>query len=377
LAQKTKPGRYAVGHGAYLQISKWGTRAWLFRYHINGVGHGLGLGSCTYVTLAEARQKAFELRRQIAAGVDPLTAKRAAEHAQMRATASSRTFRECALSYIKTREGRWRTGHSRKQWLFSLEKYVFPRIGNLGIADVDATAVAAVLDPIAQQIPETALRVRNRMALILDWAAARNMRPTNNPAKQRELVEIHKKAPVHLPAMHYRDIPAFLAELREKTHLAARVIEFQVLTATRPSEALEARWDEIDGDVWLIPAARTKGGTPHRVPLSKRAIELLAGMARTGDRIFACTNRPVRDILKRHGITAHGFRSSFRTWAEEQTAYPHAVVEAALGHKIPNAVERAYQRSDLIEKRKQLMQLWSDYCSKPVAKTGEIIPLRA
>jgi integrase len=393
VARLVEPGRYAVGHGLYLQVSQRRTRAWVFRYRRGGKAHHIGLGSCTYIPLAEARDRAFDLRRDLIRGIDPLTAKRAAKRELAETAHPCPTFKECAQQYIAAHEGMWRGNKSREQWLGSLKNHVYPKIGSISVADVDTAHVLAVLDPLAQTVRETAGRVQNRIAAILDWAAARNLRPHDNPAR-RKLMPPLKKKKEHFAALDYRDVSAFLAELRGRTEVCARPLELQILTAVRPSEALGARWSEIDGDLWTIPAERTKSGDPHRVPLSARAVELLARSPREAGSPFVFTGRwagtcpttkGLTDLLRRMGrkVTAHGFRATFRTWCEEQTAFPHAVVEAALGHKIPSAVERAYQRSDLIEKRKRLMQEWADFCSTPAAtlrqelRTGEVVPLRA
>jgi integrase len=385
LAKLNKPGRYAVGHGAFLQISQWNTRAWIFRYVRHGKAHHVGLGSAVYVSLAEARQKAFELRRCLINGIDPLEAKRAAKTEQVRVAARSRTFKGCALEYIAAHEDNWRGDHSRRQWIDSLTKHVFPKIGEMVVADVDVAAVLSVLDPIAKTIPETAARIRNRIALVLDWAASRELRPHENPAKRPNLLPKRKKRVRHFAAMPYAQMPAFIVELHQRPEITARALEFAVLTASRPNEVLGARWSEIEGDVWKVPPERMKGGKEHRVPLSARAVELLAGLPRESDFIFPGSrvgsklhDMAMNVLLRRMGhakATAHGTaRSSFSDWAAETTSYPNHVVEMALAHAIGNGVEAAYRRGDLFEKRRRLMQDWSDYCSRPRV-AGDVVPL--
>src|SRR5262245_12985141 len=286
LAKLTKRGRVAVGHGAFLQISEFGTRSWVFRYVVNGRAHHVGLGSCTYVTLAEARQKAFEYRRLLAAGGDPLQAKRAAKRERLFASTPARTFQQVALEYIAQHEREWRSDHSRRQWRASLTRYAFPKIGSMAIADVDVAAVLSVLDPISARVPETASRVKHRMALILDWSAARELRPNDNPARRPRLLPKHKNRVRHFEALPYADIGAFMVELRAQEELSARALEFLILTASRTGELLGARWEEINGDTWTIPGERTKSGRAHRVPLSDRAVELLSGLPRIGQHIF-------------------------------------------------------------------------------------------
>jgi integrase len=386
VAKHTEPGRYAVGHGLYLQISEWHTRSWIFRYQRDGVARHMGLGSCEYVTLAQARQRAYELRQQlILNGIDPLEAKRANRLASVLASARGKTFRQCALDYIAAHEDGWRGNHSRRQWMQSLEQYVFPKIGDMPVGTVDVAAVLLVLDPISRDIPETAKRVKNRIANILDWAAARDLRPHDNPAKRANLLPKRRPPAKHFSAMSYSALPAFMTELHRQPEMSARALEFAILTAARPGEVLGARWSEIKGDVWTIPAERMKGGAPYRVPLSGRAVELLANLPRDGEYLFPgrYTDSPhahdaLIKLLRRMGrdVTAHGFRSTFRDWAAETTAYPNHVVEMALAHTVGNGVEAAYRRGDLFDKRRRLMDDWARYCSQPTAGKGEVVTLR-
>jgi integrase len=383
LAKLTKRGRVAVGHGAFLQISEFGTRSWVFRYVVNGKAHHVGLGSCTYVTLAEARQKAFEYRRLLASGGDPLEQKRAAQRGRLLASVPAKTFQQVALEYIAQHEREWRSDHSRRQWRASLARYAFPKIGSMAIADIGVAEVLLVLDPIAARVPETASRVKHRMALILDWAASRDLRPHENPARRPRLLPKHKSRVKHFTALPYADIGAFMAKLRAQEGISPRGLEFLILTATRTNELLGARWEEIDGDTWTIPGERTKSGKAHRVPLSDRAVELLRSLPHIGEHIFpgrageGMGETTLRKVLQRMGIdvTPHGFRSTFRDWAAETTAYPNHVVEEALAHAIGNGVEAAYRRGDLFEKRRRLMQEWADFCDRQSASAG-VTPIR-
>jgi integrase len=385
----TEPGRYAVGHGLYLQISNpWRTRAWVFRYQRDGKARHMGLGSAEYVTLAQAREKAFALRQQmILNGVDPLEAKRGARHARMLTGARDKTFRQCALDYIAAHEAGWRGDRSRKQWIESLENHVFAKIGDLPVSAVDVAAVLSVLDPIALKIPETAKRLRSRIALVLDWAAARDYRGHDNPAKRPNLLPKRRPRAKHFAAMPYPALPAFMTELRQREEMGARALEFAVLTAGRPAEVLGARWSEVDlaEAAWIIPSERMKGGRPHRVPLSKRAVELLAALPRDSEFCFpgryADTPHAHDALIKllrrmRHSITAHGFRASFKTWASERTNFPREIIEAALAHVIGDAAEQAYARGDMLARRRQLMEAWSKYCSRPTEGKGEVVTLR-
>jgi integrase len=378
IAKIKKPGRYSVGDGAYLQITGQNGRSWIFRYERDGRARHIGLGSCRYISLAEAREKAHAMRRSlILDGLDPFEAKRRAARERLLASATAKTFREVALDYIAAHEDSWRGDHSRKQWTSSLEKYVFPRIGAMLVAAVDITGVLAVLDAM-KSVPETAARVKNRIALILDWAAARDLRSHDNPAKRSNLLPKRKKRQEHFAALPYQDVGAFMRELRQRPELGARALELQILTAVRPGETLGARWDEISGDTWTIPAERTKAHREHRVPLSRPAVKLLAALPRTSPMIFGQPSPQfLARVLKRMNVddaTPHGFRSCFRDWAAETTAYPNFVVEQALAHSI-GSVEAAYRRGDLFEKRRRLMAQWSDYCDRPPRVTVDVTPL--
>jgi integrase len=383
VAKLTKPGRYAVGHGAYLQVSEWKTRAWIFRYSHNGRAKHLGLGSCEYVSLAKAREKAIECRRLLADGIDPLEQKRNAALEQRLAATRSRTFRQCAIDFVAAHEDGWRGDRSRQQWLRSLQEYAFPVMADVPIAAVGVAEVLAALER-AREVPETQRRLRNRIANILDWAISRELRPNDNPAKRPGLLPKRKRQVAHFAAMPYAAVPVFLAELRQRPEPAARALEFQILTAGRPGEVLGARWDEIEGNIWVVPGERMKSGKPHRVPLSDAVVRLLRKLPRSGEHVFAngdgskLHNMAMVRLLRVMGRheTAHGFRSSFRDWAAEQTSYPNHVVEQALAHAIGSGVEAAYRRSDLFEKRRRLMADWAKFCSKSAGK-ADVASLRA
>jgi integrase len=313
-----------------------------------------------------------------------LEAKRAAKRERLLATIRHKTFEQVARDYIAAHEDSWRGDASRKQWISSLETHVFPKIGDMPVASIDVAAVLLVLEPIARSIPETAHRIRNRIAAVLDWAAARELRPHDNPAKRPNLLPKRKKLVRHFAAMPYGDIAAFMVKLRQQPEVGARALEFLILTACRPGEVLGARWSEISGDVWTIPANRMKGGREHRVPLSHRAVELLAHMPCESEYVFAGNRTGAKPYtmalilpLRRMGcaVVPHGFRSSFRDWAAETTAYPSYVVEMALAHTIGSGVEAAYRRGDLFDKRRRLMDDWGRYCSEP-ARSGEVVTLR-
>jgi integrase len=383
VAKLTKAGRYAVGDGVYLQVSESNTkisRAWLLRFQLNGRARHMGLGPYELVTLAEARAKARDARRLLLDKIDPIEARRAQHRERLLETARGKPFRECAEAYIASHEAGWRDQRSHRQWVRSLTSYVYPRLGDLPVAAIDTALVLAALEPIWRTKPETASRVRGRIESILDWARVRGYRSGENPARWRghldHLLPARNRVRrvKHFAALPYAELPALMARLRDQRGAPAAGLEFLILAAARTNEVLGARWGEIDGNVWTVPAERMKSGKPHRVPLSDRAVEILASLPREGEFIFvgagtSATSNPhqLRRALNRMGydnITVHGFRSCFRDWAAETTAHPNHVVEMALAHVIGNGVESAYRRGDLFEKRRQLMQDWSEYCAR-------------
>jgi integrase len=392
VAKLKKPGHYAVGDGCYLQIAAGGTRSWVLRYTLNGRARYMGLGSANLISLAGARAKARDARRLLLDKIDPIETRRAQHRERLLETARGKTFRECAESYIASHEAGWRDPRSHKQWVRSLVSYVYPRLGDLPVAAIDTALVLAALEPIWKTKPETASRVRGRIESILDWAKARGYRDGENPARWRGHLDHLLPAPnrvrrvKHFAALPYAELPALMAKLRDKQGMPAAALEFLILTAARSNEVLSARWNEIDGNMWTVPGERMKAGKPHRVPLSDRAVEVLVSLPREGEFIFigartdaASNPHQLKRVLQRMGcnnITVHGFRSTFRDWAAETTAYPNHVVEMALAHVVGNGVEAAYRRGDLFEKRRQLMQDWAGYCSKSDIANGVVVPLR-
>ena len=373
VAKLKKPGRYAVGDNLYLQISTWHTKAWVFRYTLNGTPRHMGMGPCDLITLAEARAKARDARRLLLDCIDPLEAKQSARRQRLLATTRAKTFKECAEALIASREAGWR--RSSGQWHQSLRAYVYPRIGELSAADIDTAAVMSVLQPIWTKLPETASRVRGRIEAVLSWAKVHGLRDGDNPARWRGHLDqlLPARAKVkrveHFTALPYDKIGNFMAELAGQQDMAARALQFAILTATRSGEVLGARWNEIKGHIWTIPPERMKGGREHRVPLSDRALALLP--RKRAELVFSGAHgrlgpNALTRVIKRLGynVTAHGFRSTFRDWAAETTAYPNHVVEMALAHAIPSGVEASYRRGDLFEKRRELMAAWADYCCK-------------
>jgi integrase len=324
--------------------------------------------------------------------IDPIEARRTQHRERLLETARGKTFRECAEGYIASHEAGWRDPRSHNQWVRSLTSYVYPRLGDLPIGAIDTALVLAALEPIWKIKPETASRVRGRIESVLDWAKARGYRDGENPARWRghldHLLPARNKVRrvEHFAALSYAELPALMAKLHTQPALPARALEFLILTAARTNEVLGARWDEIDGNMWTVPGERMKAGKPHRVPLSDRVVEILASLPREGEFIFvgartSAVSNPhqLKRVLQRTGYddtTVHGFRSTFRDWAAETTAYPNHVVEMALAHAVGNGVEAAYRRGDLFEKRRRLMDDWARYCSQPAASKGEVVTLR-
>jgi integrase len=352
----------------------------------------MGLGPCSLITLAEARSKARDAARQLLHNIDPISAKRSAKQQALLSAAKDKTFKECAEAYIAMREKGWRNPRSSEQWHHSLSAFVYPKIGDLSVAAIDMGLVLSVLEPIWSKVPETASRVRARLEAILDWARVHELRTGENPARWRGglksagLPGRDEVQPVkHHAALRYADIGTFMAELRGRREASARLLEFAILTATRRGEVCGARWSEIKGNVWEIPPHRMKARKEHRVPLCNRALAILSSLPRESEFVFTgrsagipVSGMAVLRLLARMGhgdLTMHGFRSSFRDWAAETTAYPNHVVEMALAHAIPDAVEAAYRRGDLIDKRRRLMEDWAAYCDR-LARGGEVVTIR-
>ena len=402
-------GRYGDGNGLYLLVRSAEARFWLFRYTIQGRLREMGLGRAgadlAAVPLAEAQVKAAELHRLVRSGVDPLqrreieaAASRAAEQAS---AIRSITLRAVADFFLAAHEAGWRNAKHAQQWRNTLVCYAFPVVGDLPVADVETAHVLSVLEPVWQAKPETASRLRQRMEAVLDYAKVRGWRTGDNPARWRGhldhlLPSRGKLAPVeHHAALPWTEIGDFLSKLREQSGIAARALEFVILTAARSGEALGITWNEIDmrAGVWTVPPARMKAAREHRVPLSDAALAVLRSMAelrmsddpaayvfpgaRKGKPLSIMAMAMVLRRMKRGDLTVHGFRSTFRDWAAEATGYAREVAEAALAHTLANKVEAAYRRGDLFEKRRRLMNEWATFCSRPMAAGAEVVSVRA
>jgi integrase len=385
-------GLLADGGGLYLRVADSGTKSWIFRFGEGGKLRDMGLGPAHTITLAEAREMATECRKLRLQGIDPIAQRNAQRATQKAAEATQMTFVECAERYMSAHEGAWSNVTHRAQWVSTLQTYVYPIIGPHAVAAIGTAAVMKCIEPIWMTRTETASRVRGRIEAVLDWAKARGYRDGDNPARWRGHLDhlLPARAKVqkqkHLAALPYSDVGAFMAKLREETGNQARVLEFIILTAVRLSEGLGATWNEIDLDkaIWTVPASRMKAGKEHRVPLSDAAVAVLKSMPRQGDLVFPgpngmITKLAVLKVVKKLAgdVTTHGFRSSFRDWAAEQTAFPGELAEMALAHTVGSAVEAAYRRSDLFDKRRKLMDQWAGYCGQPPRNSGDVVRLRA
>jgi integrase len=387
-------GLYMVGvvPGLALQI-KEGSRSWVLRAMVGGKRRDMGLGPYPAVTLAQAREKARGARGQISSGVDPIAQQQQARRALQAASAAALTFRQCAEKYIAAHRAGWKSAKHAQQWENTLTQHAYPVLGGLMVRDVGLPHVMAVLEPIWTTTNETAARLRSRIELVLDWAAARGLREGPNPARWRGHLDklLPKPSKVnkgtHHAALPVSEVGAFMVRLREAEGMGARALEFAILTAARSGEVRGMTWSELDqqAGVWALPADRMKAGKEHRVPLSAAARELLATLPKgKPDEIVFKAQRggPLSDmtlsaVLRRMGVAAvpHGFRSTFRDWAGERTSYPSDVAEMALAHTIANKAEAAYRRGDMLERRKVMMADWAAFLAQ-VERPAEVVELR-
>jgi integrase len=384
VATITKHGRHADGGGLYLSISPNGGRRWVFLFRWHGKPTEIGLGSARDVTLARARELASRARAKLTEGINPKDA--------ARRPLEGATFGECADRLIEAMRPAWRNAKHAAQWVTSLRDYAAP-LHRLPVDKITTDDVLSVLKPLWNDKPETASRLRGRIERVLDAAKAQGLRSGENPARWRGhldqlLPKRQRFTRGHHAAMPYADVPAFMSALRHQDGIGVRALEFAILTAARTGEVLGARWVEfnLDGAVWTVPAERTKAGREHRVPLSRRALEIVKAMheGRNGDFVFPGQKpgKPLSAIalemvlrrMKIEDATVHGFRSTFRDWAAERTNVNNEVCEAALAHVIENKVEAAYRRGDLFDKRRELMEAWASYCAAP--KAGKVVAFR-
>jgi integrase len=382
--ETAKPGVHIDGEGLRLIVGATGTRKWVFRFMRRGRSQEMGLGGSD-VSLAVARERAADARRVLTAGQNPIDA---AWLAKVRRP----TFGQVADEFLAAKSSEWRNSKHRAQWNMTLEKYAGP-LRARPVNEIDTSAVLEVLQPLWKSIPETASRLRGRIETVLDAARARGLigQHEANPARWRGhldklLPKRQKLTRGHHAAMPFADVPAFLAQLRERASVAALALEFTILTAARTSEALRAKWTEINlaRKLWTVPAVRMKGGREHRVALSNRATAILEALAaaKTGEYVFPgqrlgkpLSSMAMEMVLRRtkvHGMTVHGFRSSFRDWCGEVSTFPRELAEAALAHVAGDQTERAYRRGDALEKRRALMEAWAAYCEP---KVGNVVSI--
>jgi integrase len=386
LEHAREPGIYWAGDNLYLDVSSPNARSWIVRYSHRGKRRDHGIGSAKYLSLKEAREKAYDVMKALRiSGTDPITKKRTAAVAKAVERATTMSFADCAARYIEAHRAGWRSAEHHRQWVDTLEKAnkVF---GKLPVAAVDTGLVMQVLEPLWAKTPETANRLRGRIEAVLDWAKACGYREGENPARFKghlaNLLPKLEKAKAaarggkgeHYAALPYDQMADFMAALRQDTSIAARALEYTVLVAARAGEALNLTWDMVNLEQRLvtIPGARMKSGKEHRVPLSDAAAAVIEAMAeiRRGEFVFegqrgrmAATT--LGSVLKRMGYndaTTHGFRSTFSDWAGDCTRHERETVEVSLAHAVGNKVEQAYRRSDGLEKRRRLMEDWSRYC---------------
>ena len=361
------PGHHIDGNGLYLYVQPSGARCWIQRLVIRGKRCELGLGSVHRVTLAEAREKAVANRKLAREGGDPLADKR-----RLR---SMPTFADAAAAVIEQKRPGWSTPEQARDWRNSLRRYAFPRIGHRPVSEVTSADMLAILGPIWHTQPVRAKSVKQRIHAVLEWAVAMNLRNDNPADRVRHVLGPQRNIVQHRQALPHREVAAALATVQASRYGSAvkLAFEFLVLTAARSGEIRLATWDEIDATdhVWSIPAARMKMKRDHRVPLCGRAMEVLDAARTLGDGplVFPAPDggrlglHQFRRLVDRCGIACvpHGFRSSFRDWAAEETDHPREVIEAALAHMVQNPVEAAYARSDLFERRRRLMNDWEAY----------------
>jgi integrase len=401
----TEKGRYGDGEvrGLYLQVSANGAKSWLLRYQLDHVTRWMGLGGMEF-SLKEARERAKEARQKLADGIDPIDARRDERAKAKAAKAKALTFAQAAQQYHEQHESEWTSRKHAAQFLSSLTTYAFPIIGSLDVAIVGTPEVLKVLE---QKVPDgvfwqvrttTANRVRNRIELVLDWAAVREHRPQGvpNPARWKGhlsevLAEPSKVARVnHHRAVPYREMPTLMADLSTREGVGVKALRFAILTGARTGEVLGATWKEIDLEnaMWTVPAERMKGRREHRVPLAQHVVELLKGLftgdgtpyvfigPRTGAQL---SETALAEALRRAGRseTVHGLRSSFSDWAHESTSFSNHEIELSLAHTVGNAVEKAYRRGDMLDRRRKLMDAWAKFCTMTEQrKGGDVVPMR-
>lgn len=375
------------------------TKVWAFRYMLNGKSRKAGLGSYPAVSLAMARETAAQYRQWLSQGIDPMDQR---DRQQAEVSKAIPTFTSAAAKFILTNRHQWKNRKHAKQWISTIRTYAKPKIGKRLVSDITTEHVQAILSPIWKSKTETAKRVQGRIERVLDWATAMKYRTGDNPARWSGNLDQIYPSPNkvkklnnggnenHQSAMPYQELPEFFEGLEDKSGNSVKALKFLILTACRSGEVLNATWDEIDLDnkTWTIPASRMKAGTEHRIPLTDKMIGILESLPRLNEYVFAGNrhNRPLSGMAmltmmrkmgyvkngKHPAYVPHGFRSSFRDWCEEQSSAPHGVIERALAHTIRNATERAYNRGDLFDKRRSLMEAWGNFACSASASSDVI-----
>lgn len=373
-------GRHAVGGapGLHLRVSA-GHRGWVLRIMVGEQRRDIGLGPFPEVGLAEARDKAREMHRLVRSGVDPLTSRQAKRSAFLARQAAEKDFDWCVAEFLKSKSDEWKNAKHKQQWENTLKVYASPYVGKLLVQDIELQHVLKCLEPIWKSKNETASRLRGRIESVLDWATVRKYRTGDNPARWKGHLDKVLAAPMKIQKVqHHKAVPidemaAFFAALRSRDGLAAKALEFAILTAARSGEVRGATWSEIDleAGVWTVPAERMKAGRQHRVPLSAATSDLLKGIPRfaTSPLVFPGTkNQALSDmsltaVMRRMNVDAvpHGFRSTFRDWVGDRTDYPRDLAELALAHILENKTEEAYRRGDALERRRDMMNAWAKF----------------
>ncbi|MCU0433161.1 MAG: tyrosine-type recombinase/integrase [Bacteroidia bacterium] len=379
----TKIGRHAVGGvaGLYLLIGDNEAKSWVLRMNVNGVRRDMGLGSFADLSLSAARDKARNIRQQIASGTNPIEERKKKRHAAILQEASAITFEKACAEFLTTHKQKWKNAKHKSQWEATLKTYAYPVIGKIVVSEITLPHIIKILEPIWTTKTETASRLRGRIETVLDWAIVREYRNKDNPARWKgylDKVLPSPKAiakPVHHKAIPVAAVAAFFAQLQSNTSMSSKALQFLILTATRSNEVRGATWDEIDFEkkIWTIPAERMKAAKEHRIPLASQAIALLKSVPRHAREkyIFVAprggqlSDMALTVFMRRLNVDAvpHGFRSTFRDWVAEHTNYPNHVAEMALAHTISNKVEAAYRRGDLFDKRREMMNEWAGFCT--------------
>ena len=401
-AKISEPGRYSDGLGLWLQVTKSATgdevtKAWLFRYMRHGRARQMGLGPLHTVSLKEARERAKAARQILLDGDDPLEIKRERRDQARTETAERILFKDAAQRFLDLHEAGWKNPKHRQQWQNTLKAYAYPTLGNRPIAAIDGSLITEALTSIWTKKPETARRVKQRIERVVQWVKDGMPLPLRTASKRVE----------HHPALPFAELPAFMAELRERESISARALEFTIINVARTEDTIGAKWKEIDleAGVWTVSDGRHKTGEDFEIPLSKRAIEILNSLPRERGSSFVfpggkakapLSSAAMSEFLKgMHkaraavGLPAwvdkasgrlavpHGFRSSFRDWAGDRTNFARELIETAMSHKIKDRAEAAYRRSAALEKRRQLMEAWARYCASPARASADVVPLHA